>query len=186
MESGREIRVYEEGRTPRDWNELLGPAQCAVFCKRAGSEAPLSPDGKPFEKFSDATFVAFDSLEAARKFCEARVAAHPEMCCEIYDAAGKARPPLLTILHPSEAVKDELSARSVRRRTALAIGLILAAPLFFWWDRRHGGTLVMPTYLGITLILIALRIFYWNYAKKEREDEQARRVREHLEKERKA
>jgi hypothetical protein len=176
-----EVRVVDESRTPRDWNLLLGPAECAVFCKRVGSETPLSADGEPFARFSDATFVLMANLDEARAFCEARVAEHPEICCEIYDQAGKAKPPLAIVLHPREAAKDEMSAASVRKRTALAVGLVLAAPLFFWWDHRAGGTLVMPTYVGITLLLIALRIWYWNFARKERSREEARRVEEYWE-----
>lgn len=89
-----EIRLIDEARTPRDWNLLLGPAECAVFCKRAGTKAPLTAEGKSFARFSDATFVLFPGLDEAQNFCEARVAEHPEMCCEIYDEEGKAKPPL--------------------------------------------------------------------------------------------
>jgi hypothetical protein len=177
----REIRVYDDARTPRDWNLLLGVAECAVFCKRVGTETPLSADGKPFARFSDETFVLCPGLDEARVFCEERVAEHPEMCCEIYDAEGKAKPPLAVVMHPSAAAKDEMSESSSRKRTLLAVALALAAPFFIWWDRRAGGTLVMPTYVGITLLLIALRIWHWNSARKERGREEAERVAEYWE-----
>ncbi len=131
----------------------------------------------------DATFLLLDSLEAARRDCEARVEKFPEMYCEIFDAEGKARPPMLTILHPSAAAKDELSERSVGRRKIGAIVLIVAALPLFWWDHRANGTLVVPTYVGITLIILAFRLLYWNMARGERIREQERRVEEHLQRE---
>jgi hypothetical protein len=180
----REIKVVDEGRRPRDWNELLSPWQCAVFFKRFDAETPLSQDGAPFANMSDATFLLFDSLESARGFCEARVKQLPHMICEIFDAEGKAKPPILAIEHPSVAEKNELSARSIRARKILAIVLILCAPALFGWDHRANGTLVMPTFLGISLILAALRTLHWNMAGKGRVEEQERRIREHVARER--
>jgi hypothetical protein len=181
----QEIKVADEARRPRDWNQLLSPSQCAVFFKRIDAETPLSKDGATFARMHDATFLLFDSLEAARRFCEGRVQEFPYMCCEIFDAEGRAKPPILVIEHPSAAAKNELSARSVRRRKIFAIVLILCAPALFWWDHRANGTLVMPTFLGISLILAAVRILHWNMARKGRLEQQERRVQEHLLRERK-
>jgi hypothetical protein len=182
--SGGEIKVYEDSREPQAWNELLAPSQCAVFFKRVHSEIPLSPNGTPFAKLRDATFLRFDSLEEARRFCEARVELNPGMCCEIFDSRGKAQPPLLVIAHPSVAKKDELSASSLRTRKVLAILLFVSAGPLFWWDRRAHGTLVLPTFLGLTIIVIGVRILHWNMTSQERIRDQAERVQSHLRRER--
>jgi hypothetical protein len=180
---GREVKVYDPARQPRNWNELLARSQCAVFFKRIDSEAPLSPSGATVARFRDCTFLLFDSLEEARRVCEAKVRDYPFMRCEIFDWRGKAQPPLLTIVHPDIAQKDELSAQSVRRRKILAIFLFIAAVPLFVLDHRSGGFLVLPTFLGLTMILAGLRLLYWNTARRQRLKEEEQGVRAHLERE---
>src|SRR5690242_20097180 len=80
----REIKLYDDSRQPPDWNLLLEPWQCAVLLTLADSQVPVSSDGVPFRSFGDATFFLFDSLAAARAFCEATIESHPDLCGEIY------------------------------------------------------------------------------------------------------
>jgi hypothetical protein len=181
--NGQEVRVYDESRQPGAWNELLTPSQCAVFFKRLNSETPLSAEGAPFPRLRDSTFLLFSSLELALQYCDAKVREHPEMSCEVFNSAGKARPPLLVIVHPNMAEKDDLSASSVRLRKGIAIALFLAAIPLFWWDRRANGLLVMPTFLALTSIVAGLRILHWNMARGERIEDQKERVRAHLRRE---
>ena len=155
---GREVKVYDEARQPQNWNALLTPSQCAVFFKRIDSEAPLLPSGASVARFRDCTFLLFDSLEEARRLCEAKVRDYPHMRCEIFDWRGKAQPPLLTIVHPGVAEKGELSAGSVRKRKILAILLFIGALPLFLFDTRSEGVLVFPTFLAISMILAVLRI----------------------------
>jgi len=105
------------------------------------------------------------------------------MRCEVFGCRGKAQPPLLTILHPDVAQKDELSAQSVRRRQILAILLFITALPLFLLDRRYGGGLVLPTFLGLTMILAGLRLMYWNTARRQRLNDEEQNVRAHLERE---
>jgi hypothetical protein len=182
--TGREIKVYDNTRQPRDWNALLTPSQCAVFFKRIDSQVPLSSDGTPLHRFRDCTFLLFDSLEDARRLCEAKVQQYPHMCCEIYDSKGKALPPILVVEHPSVTEKDELSAASVRKRRTIAVLLFLAALPLFWWDWRGGNALIVPTYLGFTMILSGLRVLYWNSARGEHAKNQKKRIEAHLQRER--
>ena len=179
----REIKLYEEGRTPRDWNDLIGASQCAVLIRRVDSETPLTLDGKAVARFRDCTFLLFDRLADARQFCEAKVREFPQMCCDIFDSRGRAEPPLLTIMHPHAAEKDALSAASVRKRTILAVTLFLCSLPLIWWDRHSGGALILPTVLGINMILFGLRLFQWNSARSHRESEQKKRLEVHLAKE---
>lgn len=180
---GREIKVYDDTREAREWTSLVGPTQCAVFFKDVNTDVPLTPDGGSVARLRDCTFVLFDSLEAARNFCQGRVSQFPNMCCELFDCEGKAKSPLLVIMHPSSAKKDELSVNSVRKRTIAAILLFLGAPPLFWWDWNSGGALILPTYLGITMIVAGLRLLYWNQGLAERIQEQDQRLRVHLRRE---
>lgn len=181
--SGRELKVYDPVRRPRHWNELLAPSQCAVLFRRVNSETPLAPDGTPVANFRDCTFILFDRLEDAQHFCEERVARHPEMCCEVFDCEGRAKPPLLTIVHPSAAKKDTLSAAAVRKRTIAAFVLFVIALPLIWWDWHSGSRLILPTVLGINMIFIGLRLFQWNAARGQRVGEEKKRMDAHLAKE---
>lgn len=155
--TGLEVRVYDHTRVPRDWHRLLRPWQCAVLFRRVNSEASVSADGVPFGHIRASTFWLFDRLAEARAFCEKRVCEHPEVCAEIYDDRGKSRPPLVVVMAAQAAGQDELSAASARHRRLLAILLILCSLPLFWWDWRTGGRLVLPTFLGPSMILAARR-----------------------------
>lgn len=178
-----EIRVYDESRAVRQWHELLGPAQCAVFCKDLKTEAPLSSDGVRLA-YRDATFLLFDRLDDARAFCEAAVQRHPEMCCEIFDSEGKARPPVLTIVNPD--ADDELSSTAVRRRRFIAILLFISAFPLIWWDWHTGNGKIYPTILGLNMILISIRLMQWNAARRQRDNEEEERIQEHRTREKSA
>jgi hypothetical protein len=182
-ESWREIKLYDETRRPRAWNELLGPAQCAVLFRRVDSETPLAPDGAAVANFRDCTFLLFDRLEDGRRFCESRVQKFPHMCCEIFDSEGRAKPPLLSIVHPDAAEKDVISATSVRKRTIAALVLFVVALPLIWWDWHSGSRLILPTVLGINMIFIGLRLFQWNAARGQRVGEEKKRLEAHLAKE---
>jgi hypothetical protein len=177
--TGRQVRVYEEGRRPREWNLLLAPGECAVFFRRVDSQGALSPDGEPMAH-RDATFLIFDSLEAARTLCEAKVLEHPEICCEIFDRAGRVKAPLLEITHPDMARRDDSGVNVSRQRKWIAIVLLLASPLPFWWDWRTGGWLGFPTLIGIVMIFTAIRFFHWNFSAKGHLAERQARIEEHL------
>jgi hypothetical protein len=177
--SGREIKVYDDSRRPREWYKLLSPSQCAVFFKRVNSEIPLSPRGVPVARFRDCTFLMFDKLDDARRFSEARVEEVPEMCCEIFDSQGKAAPPLLVVVHPSVAARDELSASSVRNRMIAAALLFFGSLPLIWWDWHSGSGLILPTVLGMNMIFAALRLLQWKSARSQRLVDQGKRLHAH-------
>lgn len=182
----REIKVYDKLRKPRNWNELLSDSQCAVFIRRVDSEAPMTADGVPVASLRDCTFFLFDRLDDACEFCETKVRQHPELCGEIYDSKGKARSPLLTIVHPNVRAKDELSPSSLRKRRILAVVLFLGAIPMIWWDWKAGGVLILPTFLGINMVFVGLRLFQWHWFGQERLKEEQERVAAHLQKERRS
>jgi hypothetical protein len=179
----RVFKVYDETRQPADWTSLVGATQCAVFLKDVKTANPLATDGREIDRLRDCTFLLFDHLEEARTFCEAQVQKFPFMCCEIFDADGKAKPPLLAIMHPTAARKDELSPTWVKRRRVLAIASLVAAPALFIADWRSEYELLWPSLLAVNLLPLGLRLLYWNTASTERNRRQAKRIEEHLRRE---
>jgi len=180
----REFKVYDQTRHPSDWTSLVGPSQCAVFLKDVQTANPLTLDGTEVASFSDCRFYLFDHLEDARQFCESQVQRFPLMCCDVFDDAGRAKPPMLTIMHPAAAKKDELSPVSVKRRKIVAIASIVAAIVMFITDWRYEYELLWPSFLAINLFFLGLRFLYWNSAGPERARTQAKRTAEHLRRER--
>jgi len=174
----REFKVYDKARASPDWTSIVSPAQWAVFFKDFETAAPLSPDGAPISRMTDCTFLVFDRLDEARRFCATRVAQYPSMCCEIFGSEGKAKPPLLTIVYPSMAEKDELSLTWLRRRKVTAILCFLAAVPLFVWDSRAEWALILPS-----VIVFGLRLLYWNTARGSRDREHARHLEDHLRRE---
>lgn len=179
----RELKVYDKARVSPDWTSAVSPTQCAVFFKDFETAAPLSSDGHPISKMTDCTILVFDRLDEARRFCETSVAEHPSMCCEIFDFKGRARPPLLTIVHPSKAEKDELSPTWMHRRKVMAVLGFLAAVVLFVWDWRADWDLILPTVIAVNLTLFGLRLLYWNTARASRDLEQTRHLEDHLRRE---
>jgi hypothetical protein len=175
----REFKVYDKTRQNRDWMSLVAPTQCAVFFKDFQTAAPLSRDGVAFDRMTDCTFLVFERLEDAQRFCEVQVKEHPSMCCEVFDFEGKAKPPLLVVVNSSVAEKDELSASWVRRRKIIAIASFLGAIPLLVWDWRTGSYLIVPTVVAINLIVFGLRLLYWNTGRSDRSQEQSRRLESH-------
>ena len=182
----REFKVYDKTRQPADWTSLVGPTQCAAFLKDVKTANPLATDGSEIAHLRDCRFLLFDHLEEARAFCEAQVQRYPFMCCEIFDAEGKAKAPLLIIMHPTAARKDELSATWVKRRKVIAIASLVAAGGLFVADWRSEYELLWPSLLAVNLIPFGLRLLYWNTASAERRRTQAKRLEEHLQREKEA
>jgi hypothetical protein len=60
-------------------------------------------------------------------------------------------------------------------------GRRLLAPVCFWWDGRSQWALVMPTLVGIKIVLGAGRIFWWNAARKRHLHDQMQRISSHAE-----
>ena len=180
----REFRVYDKTRQAADWTSLVGPTQCAVFFKDVKTANPLATDGSEIAHLGDYRFLLFDHLEQARAFCDAQVQRYPFMCCEIFDARGKAKPPLLVIMHPTAARKDELSPTWVKRRKVVAIASLVAAGVLFLADWRSEYELLWPSLLAVNLLPLGLRLLYWNTASAERSRTQAKRLEEHLQRER--
>lgn len=182
MDAGTEIRLYDPHRSPRDWVDLLGPGDCAVFLKNRTTSASLTADGQPFARPDDTTCVLFRCVDDARRYCEDKVKTLPHVRCEIYDAEGLAHPPLLAIVHPAFHEQEESSSHGSRRRRWIAVGLVLLSALLLWAAAHWSNDAL--TYIAFTCILLALRFLYWDFGLKHREAETHKRLEAHLKKER--
>ena len=152
VDCGTEIRLFDPRRNPRDWADLIRPTECAVFLKNRTASASLAPDGQPYPKSADITRVVFDRLDAAQRFCEAKVRALPHLRCEIYDAQGLARPPLLVIIHPDLQRKRILAPFGRTAGNFLPVLSIISAP-FFWIGMRQSSSSDLATFLAFNCTL---------------------------------
>ena len=174
-----EIRLFDPRRDPRDWTDVIGPTQCAVFVKDRATSTSLALDGKPYKDPDETTCLVFDRIDTAQRFCQAKVLALAHLRCEIYDAEGLAYPPLLVIIHPDFQHEEDSGSFWSRRRKLIAAILLLMAPPLIWLDVRRSSTLILPTFLAFNCILLALRFLYWDFGVKHRERERERRLAAH-------
>jgi hypothetical protein len=164
------VRVYDPERRPQNWTDIILPGQFVAFSRHLESGATCDAAGTPVVSPDAVTCLIFDSLPAAAAFCRERVEHVGGVRFDIFDSAGRTSPPLLTIVHPSRAATLDGNPRSVRLNTWCAIALIAAAPILFWLDWAKDGLLILPTFLGISFLIIAARLFQLNaaYASAER------------------
>jgi hypothetical protein len=174
------VRVYDPERHPQNWREIIRPGQVVAFATRLESSAACDAEGT-LTLPDAATCIIFDSLAAASAFCRERVEQAATVRFDIFEAAGRASPPLLTIVHPSRATKLEGNRRGARLSNLAAVALILAAPVLLWYDwAKHDGVLVLPTIIGINCVIFAARIFQLNGAYASAERSRRQRVAQHV------
>lgn len=169
------LRLYDPERRPPDWTGIIRPGQFAAFSKDADTGGTVDAGGRPFASPSDVACLVFDGVDEALRFCEARVAEVPSLRFEIFDSNGRTNPPLMVIVHPSRAQTLTGNPRDMRLRKWLAILLLAGAFPLFWIDYRNRGALLLPTILGVNMIVIAGRLLHMNMSI--REVERAREAR---------
>lgn len=179
MDCGAEIRLFDPRRKPQDWNELMHPTECAVFLRDRTSSNPLASDGQAYASPAEVTCIVFSCLDAAIRFCEARVRALPRLRCEIYDSQGLAHPPLAVILHPEAQPKEDAGPiRSRHRKLGASAFSLISLPLF-WMGARSSSSGDLAIFLGINCILLALRFLYWDLGLKHSERKRLKRLEDH-------
>ena len=170
------LRLYDPDRRPPNWVDIVRPTQFVAFSSDVATGATTNAEGRPFAPPSAATCLIFDSLAEAKQFAEMRVAEVPAVRFDIFDARGRLEPPLLVIVHPSHAAALETSERGMRIRKWIALAMVLAAPPLVWYDfSTTRGSMVLPSFLAVSMIVIALRLLLMNSAVQDAE--RARRAR---------
>ncbi len=174
------VHVHDPSRRPASWTEIIRPGQFAVFASDAESSAPRDLDGARLATADAAVCAIADSLDEARRVCEAAVARHPSLRFDIFDAEGRARPPLLTVLHPDRAASLEQGPASMRTRRILAwtlivIGVALDVYAAFLPPERE---IFLPAFIGLNAIIFGGRFLWLNLALRETERAREARVAE--------
>ena len=174
----QELRLDDPARRPRSYAALVRPGQVVVFAKDLDTGAACDPAGRPFADPGAATCTVFDSIAEARAFCDAAAAASPGTRFDVFDAESRARPPLLTIVHPSRAGALDDSPRDVARRRVLGWVLIAGGvPLvaITYWTGTSLEVMV-PVFIGVNMILYGGRLLWLNLALRETDRERRARL----------
>lgn len=169
------LRVYDPARQPPNCTDIIAPSSFAVFATHADTGAATDADGAPFASQAEVTCLVFDSLAAARGFCEARVDLVPWVRFDVFEGGARVDAPILSIVSRERTQRLESSPRTLRARRWVAIALFVAAAPLIYYDATQRGVLVLPTFLGVSMILAGLRILFMNQAI--RDVERARRQR---------
>jgi hypothetical protein len=174
------LRLYDPERRPSNWVDIVRPTQFVVFCSDVDSGGTTDANGKPFPSPGAATCLVFDSLAESRRFCETRVAEVPSLRFEVFDARGRVESPLLVIVDPARAAAIDGGARGLRLRQWAALLMIALAPVLIWYDfATSRGSLVLPSFLGVSMVVAGLRILFMNMAVREAERTRRARLERH-------
>ena len=170
------LRLYDPDRRPPNWSDVIEATALVAFASDVDTGTPTDATGARFESAAAATCLVFGSLADARQYCETRVAEQPALRFDIFDARGRVEQPLLVIVHPARWAGAEGSSRAMFWRRCAAIALIGAAGPLAWYDYwASDGTLVLPTFLGISMAVAGVRLLFMNLVV--RESDRARRER---------
>jgi hypothetical protein len=174
---GTEILLFDRGRRPSAWTEAIAPSQYAVFLTDLETTMPCSSAGVP-QAAAACTCTVFDSLDAAERFANECVRRFPRLRCDVFDAEGRALPPLLVITHPDRRNSIEAAGPSPRWRWMTALVLILASGPLVWIDWHNDFQIIVPTLLGFTCAIAAVRLIHWEIGVRSQERERRRRLDE--------
>ena len=176
------LRLHDPTRRSANWTETLRPGQLVAFAKRIDNDVPCSPEGEPFAAADFVTCAVFESVDEARDWCAATVQRAPLVRFDIFDHEGRAHAPLLTIVHPSRWESLDGSATNLRRRTWIALALVAGGvPLmaFAYWISGDRDP-ILPGFIGLNMVLIALRLLWINQAAREVERTTGERLAWHI------
>jgi len=162
----REVRLFDGGRKPADWLDLMQPGQYAVFLSDPETRAGMTSDGRYSGRDVPDTCLIFDSLDEAVEYCRSSVREAARLRCDVFDSRGKVEPPAAVFV--SRAFAGTLASESKGRRL-MWVGLVLIAlsPPLFWLDSRADWRLILPTILGLNLILAGGRFIQLGSATRE-------------------
>ena len=172
----RELKLYDGARTPPNWMQIIQPGEFAVFHRDATSGTMADSAGKP-AVHGEESCVLFPSFAAAETYCRGQVLQVPSLRCEIFDSAGRARPPLCIVVNPALEKKLEVTAASARNKLALGAALCLSSLLFFYLDYRAegSGSYFLFTLVAINLALGGFRVILWGLGVREQLKAQEKR-----------
>jgi hypothetical protein len=155
------VRIHDPARRPANWSDIIRPGQFVAFA---------TP--------SDGTCVILDSVDEARAYCAAAVEAAPATRFDVFDAQGRAQPPLLTIVHPSRLHALDTHPRTMHRRRVIGWSLIIGGALLLIWTYWQFPDVeaIFPGVIGINLLLAGGRFLWFNLGVRETERARTERL----------
>jgi hypothetical protein len=174
------LRLYDPDRRPPNWSDMVAPTSFVAFATAVDTGSPTDADGAPFARPEAATCLVFDSLASARAYCESQVAERPSVRFDIFDARGRVDDPLLVVVDPARSRNLEGRGRGMFWRRSAALVMIAAAGPLVWYDYATArGTLVLPTFLGISMAIAGIRLLFMNLIVREAQRRQQERLARH-------
>jgi hypothetical protein len=161
--------------------QIVRPHQFVLFAKDLDSGAACDLDGTAFADPAQATCAICESLAEARTVADAALTKAPALRIDVFDAEGRANPPLMTLLHPSRAAQADTHPRVLRKRQIIAWALIAigVALIGFAIVERHDREIILPAFVGINMLIAAGRLLWFNLAVRETERVRQTRLRRH-------
>ncbi len=157
----REIVLYDPARHPPEWTDIVQAGQYAVFHSDVNTDIEKKSDGHFLGQDDASTCLLFDSLPEAEAYCATKVEQIPNLRCDIYDHAGKSKPPVLTYVNKS-------LVNAPKKHAYWGWALVAASLPWFWAEWHWNGTLVYPLIIGLNLVFAGLRLVYWGVAGSEK------------------
>jgi hypothetical protein len=154
MSMMQELKLYDPTRKPCSWTDRIHPGQYAVFHTDVQADIEKKPDGHFLKPGEDSTCLLFDSLAEAETYCETKVEQISNLRCDIYDQAGKSKPPMLTYVNKAHL-------KSPQKYAYWGWVLVASGLLCFWIEWHWNGTII-PMIVGINLMFGGLRLAYWS------------------------
>jgi hypothetical protein len=177
----RVLRLYDPDRRPASWTEIVRGGQFVAFARFLDGGGSCDADGRPFASDDEITCLLFDDFAAARRFCERQVQQFPMLAFDILDSTGRLQPPVLVVVHPSRAAVLDGNPRQASIRKRVAAALAAGALPLFWFDYASSGRLILlPTIVGINMIVAAARLLQLNAGHADAERRRLARL-EHIE-----
>lgn len=173
------LQLHDPARRPASWTEIVRRGQFVAFSRFVDGGGLCDAEGRVFPSESEVTCLLFEDFAEARRFCEARVQHCRSVAFDIFDSTGRVNPPLLVVVHPSRAAVLDGNPRQARIRKRSAAALAAGALPLFWYDYwSSGGLLILPTILGINMLLAAARLVQLTAAYADAERRRLERLRQ--------
>ena len=161
----QEVLLYDRGRKPANWMELIRPGQYAAFLSDVETGAIRTGAGLPLAAGVAPSCLIFDSLTEASEYCRQRVVDMPNLKCEVFDSHGRVNPPVATFVNPAHQHKLDSPEKYARMMRWGVVAIIASLP-FFWiaWARREAW---LAIFFGIQVVVLGLRLLHWGYSMRE-------------------
>lgn len=157
----REVLLYDPNRRPENWTDLLHEGQYAVFHSDVATDVERTPAGRYLQPGEQSTCLVFDSLPEAEQYCQAKVESLPRLRCDIYDHAGKSRPPLETFVNKAHQ-------KSSKKYVYWGWVLVAGSVFCFWLEWYKGAAKGLFLIIGLNMLFAGLRLAYWGAGKSEK------------------